>query len=250
MRIKNLFVVLSILIVNLVAFTACDPNGLNPVGGNGSIKDYDGNVYDSVVIGNQVWMVQNLRVTHYRNGDKIPMLSNDKDWESSSNGAWCNYINQGSNSKDYGRLYNQTAVLDSRGIAPQGWRVATYNDWLTLRTFLIKHGYNYNSDTVSNKIAISLAGKTKWEVFSGEGLVGNDLASNNKSGFNALPGGARDYTGSFGGGKRNGYWWTSSSVNASGFMASLSYDKDSLNINFEPMRCGFSVRCIRDTKSY
>ena len=250
MRIKNLLLLSFVCSCVSMLFTSCDLDGLKPLGGTGSIKDVDGNVYDSVVIGEQVWMTQNLRVTHYKNGDKIPMLTNDDDWASTKDGAWCNYKNNGSYSKDYGRLYNQIAVNDVRGLAPEGWRVATYDDWLKLKNFLIKNGYNFDNDTVSNKIAMSLAGKTNWDIFTGDGYIGNDLAANNKSGFNALPGGGRDYTGYFGGVKRNGYWWAHAANNGSGIQASLAYDKDSLRIRFEPERCGFSVRCIRDTKNY
>jgi uncharacterized protein (TIGR02145 family) len=244
MRIKNLFVSLFILMVILVTFTGCDPNGLNPVGGNGSIKDYDGNLYDSVVIGNQVWMVQNLRVTHYRNGDKIPMQADNNKWSNTTVGAWCNYANSASNSITYGRLYNYNAVADTRGIAPVGWRVASLDDWKRMKSYLIKNGYNYNGDTISNKIAKSLAAQSSWEKFTGEGLVGTDLASNNKSGFRALPGGGRDETGFFGGIKRSGLWWTST-----GYLCVLSYDKDSLSIKSDGGSLGFSVRCIKDNLS-
>jgi uncharacterized protein (TIGR02145 family) len=244
MRINKILLLTFVCAFLPMIFTSCDPNGLKPLGGNGSIKDIDGNVYDSVVIGSQVWMAQNLRVTHYKNGDKIPMLANDYDWASTKDGAWCNYKNNGSYSKDYGRLYNQIALFDDRGLAPEGWRVATYNDWLILKKYLIKNGYNSNNDTVSNKIAMSMAGKTLWESFSGVGLIGDDLAANNKSGFNALPGGGRNYDGYFGGAKRNGYWWTTF-----GF-TSLTNSSDSLDFKTDPERCGFSVRCIRDTKNY
>jgi len=242
MQKQNIFFTFFVVLNVLFLLTACDPYGLKPRG-TGLISDIDGNKYDSVILGDQIWMVQNLRVTHYRNGDKITMQTKSEKWSSHDVGHWCNYNNKSSNSFTYGRLYNMAAVNDSRGLAPEGWRVASFEDWKKLKDYLIKSGYNFNAgDTISNKIGISLAAKSSWDEFKGEGLIGNDLASNNKSGFSALPGGGRDETGFFGGIKRAGIWWTSTGV----YYFSLSFDSDSLKMKDESGTAGFSVRCVKD----
>ena len=85
------------------------------------VKDIDGNSYKTVKIGEQIWMAENLKVTQYRNGDPIPNLTDENDWENTEQGAYCNYDNNEDKVKTYGRLYNWYAVDDKRGLAPNGW---------------------------------------------------------------------------------------------------------------------------------
>src|ERR1700690_4031958 len=94
---------------------ASDPMNQNEV------TDIDGNVYKTVTIGTQVWMVENLKTTRYRNGDLIPNKTDASEWANLTTGAYCDYDNTPSNSAIYGRLYNSNAVIDSRKIAPAGW---------------------------------------------------------------------------------------------------------------------------------
>lgn len=96
------------------------------------VKDFDGNVYDTVVIGTQVWLVQDLKVTHYQNGDPIPNVTDGTNWSSLTSGAYCDYDNAPSNSTIYGKLYNWFTVRDSRNICPSGWHVPTDAEWETL----------------------------------------------------------------------------------------------------------------------
>ena len=100
--------------------------------GSGTVIDVDGNVYDTVVIGTQVWLAQNLKVTHYRNGDPIDSLDDNTEWCNTTSGAYCNYNNDPNNAPAYGRLYNWYATSDSREIAPEGWHVATDAEWAAL----------------------------------------------------------------------------------------------------------------------
>jgi uncharacterized protein (TIGR02145 family) len=97
-----------------------------------TVTDVDGNVYHTVKIGTQVWMVENLNVTHYRNGDPIPNVTDSTEWINLSTGAYCNYNNDTTLPKNYGRLYNWYAVIDYRNIAPVGWHVFTGENWGTL----------------------------------------------------------------------------------------------------------------------
>ena len=92
----------------------------------------DGQIYKTVKIGDQVWMAENLRATRYRNGDTIPCLADFKLWSDDTLGAYCNPNNYGENAAKYGRLYNYYAANDPRGLAPEGWHIATKEDWSNL----------------------------------------------------------------------------------------------------------------------
>ena len=91
--------------------------------------DIDGNVYRTVKIGKQWWMAENLKVTHYRNGDEIQHVTGYLEWKTLKSGAYCNYDNNPSYVPTYGRLYNWFAVDDSRNIAPQGWHVPSDSEY-------------------------------------------------------------------------------------------------------------------------
>jgi hypothetical protein len=98
--------------------------------------DFDGNGYNSIIIGNQEWMSGNLKVTHYNNGDAISNITNNGDWSSLSTGAYGDYDNNPSNSEIYGRLYNWYTVDDSRGVCPEGWHIPTDNEFTVLTDYL------------------------------------------------------------------------------------------------------------------
>ena len=109
-----------------------EPQDFRTLPQTSTVTDIDGNVYQTVTIGTQEWMAENLKVTHYRNGDPIQLVTDDSSWSNLSTGAYCDYDNDGDNVAVYGRLYNWFAVNDSRAIAPAGWHVATAADWQTL----------------------------------------------------------------------------------------------------------------------
>ncbi len=90
--------------------------------------DVDGNVYKTVKIGNQWWMAENLKISHYRNGDEIPNVTDDEEWFNLTSGAYCNYKNDTANVALYGKLYNWYSVVDNRILAPEGWHVPTDED--------------------------------------------------------------------------------------------------------------------------
>ena len=101
-----------------------------------TVTDYDGNVYQTVLIGDQCWMMENLKVTHYRNGDPIPHVTDGEIWSGLTSGAYCHYDNDEGNVSTYGRLYNWYAVEDSRNIAPDGWHVPTDTEWKQQEMYL------------------------------------------------------------------------------------------------------------------
>jgi uncharacterized protein (TIGR02145 family) len=100
------------------------------------ITDIDGNTYHKITLGSQVWMLENLNVTHYNNGDSIPNVTDSATWVNLESGAYCNYHNFPENAITYGRLYNWYAVNDSRDLCPTGWHVATEDDWNLLTDYL------------------------------------------------------------------------------------------------------------------
>ena len=225
-----------------------------PTGQVGStVTDIDGNVYNTITIGTQVWMVENLKTTKYRDGSPIPNVTDDKTWESLTTGAYCNYNNDENNSTAYGRLYNWYAVNDSRNIAPTGWHVPTDAEWTTLENYLIANGYNYDGTTSENKIAKSLATSTGWNSSTNKGAVGNtDYPEyRNKSGFSALPSGLRDHRGEYDEIGKYCIWWSSTSNTQDVMYRTMCYGDWRLHWNYQndhhiESLGGFSVRCLKD----
>jgi uncharacterized protein (TIGR02145 family) len=167
-----------------------------PIGTEGQITDIDGNVYNTVIIGEQVWLAEDLKTTSYLTGDPIPYVQGDEDWDSLTTGAYCFYDNADSNGSIYGNIYNWYAVNDPRGIAPEGWHVATDEDWFTLVSFLTENDGFFITDLLKED------GEEHWKKNA-------SFVCLNETGFTALPGGFRSDEGFINMGLM-GYWWTSS----------------------------------------
>ncbi len=210
------------------------------------VTDIDGNVYHTVKIGTQVWLVENLKTTKYNDGTSIPLISDGTAWSALSTPGYCFYNNDATNKATYGLLYNWFTVNTGR-LAPTGWHVPTHAEWITLENFLIDNGYNYDGTTTGNKIAKSMAAKEYWNSDTGIGNIGNDLTKNNASGFTALPGGFRSTEGIFGGIGNYGHWWTSTEFNSSTtWVRNLDFNFNFLGSYDNVRNCGFVVRCVRD----
>ena len=162
---------------------------------SGSITDQDGNTYDYLTYGDQVWTVENAEMVTYRDGTEIPQVADNTEWQNLTTGAWCYYDNDPTK----GKLYNWYAVAGihdndentpNKEFAPEGWHVPSSAEWTELENYLIANGYNYDDTTTENKIAKAMASKSGWTTWTGEGAIGNDLSLNNSSGFNAVPGGS------------------------------------------------------------
>ena len=92
-----------------------------------------------IEIGNQIWMDRHLDVKTFRNGDSIPEVRSNAEWQNAGKEkrpAWCYYENDPGIGKEYGVMYNWYAVSDPRGLAPDGWRVPTNEDWIILENYL------------------------------------------------------------------------------------------------------------------
>lgn len=215
---------------------------------NDYLTDFDGNRYRTVKIGDQTWMAENLRVTHYRNGDSIPNITDGETWRNQPTGAYCNYDNNINNSTIYGRLYNWYAITDSRNIAPSGWHVPTEQEWLNLFTYLTNNDYACEVGCGTSDIGKSMAARTGWANCDIAGSVGNDQASNNRSGFSALPGGFRQMI-PFHEADSSSYLWSSTAVFNDTYRAvcwTLMHNSKKQFIFGGDKKYGLSVRLIKD----
>jgi uncharacterized protein (TIGR02145 family) len=212
-----------------------------------TITDYDGNVYNTVTIGTQIWLKENLNATHYNNGEMIPNVPNGSEWSSMTSGAYCEYENNPDYSVIYGKLYNWYTGADSRNLCPTGWHVPSNDDWIVLTAYLKNNGYGFNG--LANYIGKSMAATSGWTPSSIAGQVGNDQESNDSSGFSALPGGYRSNYGTFSNVVGYGYWWTSTEFNAGcSYDWGIAYNSGLVVSYFcDGNPNGFSVRCVSDS---
>jgi uncharacterized protein (TIGR02145 family) len=188
----------------------------------GTVTDTDGNIYQTVKIGNQEWMAENLRVTKYNDGSDIPFDTAKATWMNATTPKCC-FLNNTTDSvtiNTYGGFYNLYVIdpANPKKIAPEGWHVPTDSEWIILENFLVLNGYNWDGTTDTthmDKIAKSLAAKVDWKVFplSG-GAPGYDVAKNNRSGFSGFPCGWRDWNGNFYSLGQGAYWWCSTEYQA------------------------------------
>ncbi len=183
----------------------------------GTVTDADGNAYQTVKIGSQEWMAENLRVTKYNDGTPIPLETSLANWNSATTPKFCYYNNTANADtiKRFGALYNGFVVssTNSKKIAPAGWHVPTDAEWTTLQNYLTANGYNWDGTKTNDKTAKSLAAAAGWHRDSTAGVIGCDLTKNNRSGFSAFPGGQRDLNGWFDGMGSFGYWWSATGSN-------------------------------------
>jgi len=203
------------------------------------VVDIDGNVYRTVTIGTQTWMVENLITTKYNDGTAIPNVTDGTAWMGLTTGAWCDYDNLTANDK-YGKLYNWYAVHTAK-LAPIGWHVPTDAEWTTL--------YNYVNANLGNSGSVgkALAATTGWNTDTSVGAIGNDLSKNNSTGFSAMQGGYRYTDGSFDS-FFNGDWWssTASTISGKAFNRYMYYNLPDLYSYSNFYVVGLYVRCIKD----
>lgn len=214
------------------------------------VTDIDGNAYHVVTIGNQQWMVENLKTTRYRNGDIIGTTSypNQNIFDQTSPKYQWAYNGNETNVASYGRLYTWFTVADLRKIAPEGWHIPTVYEIDSLQNYLIENGYNYDMTTNDNKIAKALSSSSQWFSNTIQGTVGYNLQTNNRSGFSIMPSGYKGYDGYFYELRNFAYLWTASSnVNNTAYSISVRSDQANLIRNLHNKNYGFSVRCIKNT---
>ena len=192
-------------------------------------------IFKTVKIGKQEWMAENLNVDKFRNGDLIPEVKSQKEWEKagkSGKPAWCNYDNNNINGEKHGKLYNWYAVNDPRGLAPEGWHIPTDVEWGLLVLELggdkkAGHALKYTYGWANNK----------------------DSAGNgtNTSGFEALPSGLRNGLGAFGYKGQGGGWWSNTAIDtAKSWYRFVLYASPMVFKDAYGNRNGLAVRCVKD----
>ncbi len=199
---------------------------------NNDIYDYDGNKYKTVKIGTQNWMAENLKETHYRNGEPIPNVTDQSQWSILSTGAYCWYNNnEPTYGNTYGALYNWFTVVDSRNLCPTGWHIASDAEWSTLTTYL-------GGESIAGG-KMKETGTTHWQS--------PNTAATNESGFTGLPSGDRYYDGTFYGLGYDGHWWSSTESGANyAWRRYLFYSDGKVYTINASQGNGFSVRCVKD----
>jgi len=199
-----------------------------------TVNDFENHVYNTVKIGNQLWMAENLRSTNYNNGDPIATTNPSSLNISSENSPqyqW-SYSGEDANSSVYGKLYTYYTVTDARKVCPTGWHIPSDAEWTTLVTTL--GGYQ-------------VAGSRLKEYGNSHWLSPYNTDATNESCFTALPGGYRDFTGAFYLLQNDAYWWSATESEASKswgrtiYTSGSSVVRQGVNKNW-----GLSVRCVQD----
>jgi uncharacterized protein (TIGR02145 family) len=200
----------------------------------GAGVNFDGFTYETILLGNgQEWMAENLRTTTYANGDPIPNVTDDIQWGygNTSSGAWVHYNNDSQFENPYGKLYNWYTVNDARNVCPTGWHVPSDAEWTVLIEYL-------GVESIAGG-RMKSTGTQYWQI--------PNTGATNESGFSGLPGGGRDWDGSFFDVGYSGVWW-SSTAHFEGYAKHryLQYNNGSVYSGANALRMGHSVRCIKD----
>lgn len=207
-------------------------------GGQSTLADYDGNIYNIITIGGQCWMKENLKTTHYRNGLVIPYVSVG----GSVNGSMANYNNDPNNSLVYGKLYDWYAIANPNGLCPAGWHVPARWEWNILINTIDKC-----SDTTCVSCTQSGSGGELKEIGLIHWASPNGEATN-LTGFTALPGGYYD-SNTYSGLGNYGFWWSATADynnNSSAFYYGLSYWNRFLDFSSFNKYSLMSIRCLKD----
>lgn len=216
-----------------------------------ALTDVDGNHYDAVKIGNQIWMASNLRTTRYADGEVIP---DGKDANSMKDPY--RYQPQG-DVRSCGYLYNWIAVMRGRtissesnpsgvqGICPNGWHVPSDAEWVQLMDYLSSHSEFVCNGSGTN-IAKSLADDRDWNPDTWDCSVGNDLSANNTTGFSALPVGVFSEANYYGIGNSTCFWTTTIDCPTKSTYRNMMYALPTVNKNCGLRSVGNSVRCVKD----
>ena len=226
-------------------FAACsqDKNSSGPSEGEGTVTDIDGNVYNTVQIGSQVWMAENLKVTRFRNGNPIPEEPGEAEWAAAGTPLFCMYDNDPSNTRVYGLLYNWFAADDPRGLAPAGWHVPSDEEWKTLemelgmsRMVADAEGAWRGTDQGGQ---LKEQGTAHWEAPNSQ--------ATNSSGFTALPHGYRSGNGGFYTLNQNAPYHTSTEkTEESHWFHLVRYEESGIFRDGTTKKSGYAVRCVRD----
>lgn len=222
-----------------------------------TIMDVDGNVYRTIKIGNKLWTIDNLRTTKLNDGTPITNITTDDiKYANGVSGvlrttpAYSWHTNLDYNKNTFGGLYNWFA-LETKKLAPVGWRIATKEDWAEMENYLAASGYNFDgtksTDGSVSKIVKSLASETYWSSSTVTGSVGNNIKANNKSGLTLIPSGYRDGNTWGSAGNVAAYWtstwYDNSTANSRNFGVA---DTGIVQTRTDAKQMAYAVRCVKD----
>jgi uncharacterized protein (TIGR02145 family) len=185
---------------------------------------------ETIKIGNQIWMKKNLDVAYYRNGDEIRQIEDNTEWVNANYGAWSYYNNDPALGAIYGKIYNWFAINDPRGLAPEGWHVASTEDYIELVKSL--------KDPDNGALEIKEKGTSHW--------LPPNTGATNSSGMTMLPGGYRSYYGKFYEIGLKGVWWTSNMNEPNADYILIRNDTSYIDFRYGVGWAGASVRCVKD----
>ena len=223
----------SLMIMGMLFFllTSCSKKDTTPT--PLTVTDMDGNIYQTVTIGSQIWMAENLKTTKFNDGSPIPFVPDSSLWGSLTSPGFCYYYNNpGVYKAAYGAMYNWYAV-NSGKLAPTGWHVPTKDEWTLLTNYL-------GGDSLAGG-KMKLNSPYYW-YYSNKGAT-------NSSGFTALPGGYRYYMDNsafFLLGAVGNWWSATQNDNANAFYLSIGTESASSSQGSDNKANGFRIRCIKD----
>jgi len=213
--------------------TETKPNYITVTGSSGetsTVTDYEGNVYNTIKIGNQWWMAENLTTIRYNDGTAIPLVTDNSAWATLTTPAYCWYNNDEVTYKNtYGALYNYYTV-NIGNLCPTGWHVPSDAEWTTLTTFL------GGESVASGKLKET--GTTHW--------LSPNAGATNESRFTALPGGERDAVSFKSLGYVASFWTSTSAIASTAYFRFLLYDRINIYRDYFAQVAGLSVRCVKD----
>jgi uncharacterized protein (TIGR02145 family) len=218
----------TILLLAWLAFFTCKNQAQ-------TVTDIEGNVYQTVTIGAQVWMAENLKTIKFNDNTSIPLVTDNTEWGALATPGYCWYNNDAGSYKDtYGALYNWFAV-NVGNLCPTNWHVPTDAEWTILTNFL------------GGEIVAGGKMKSIGTIQEGTGLWQSPNAgATNESGFTARPGSARGISGGFTGIGGYGFWWTTSEIGNSAWLRELTYGRPEAIREADTKTKGLSIRCVRD----
>jgi uncharacterized protein (TIGR02145 family) len=210
----------------------------------GTVTDFDGNVYNTVTIGTQIWMAENLKTTHYANGTAIPLVNSNSSWGvlTITSKAYCWYNDDIANKTTYGALYTWAAAMNGsasstanpssiQGVCPTGWHLPSDAEWTQLTTYL-------GGESVAGG-KLKETGTSHWES--------PNSGATNETCFTALPGGFRFYDGASAGIGSDGDWWTATELYTNNaWPRNMGFSIISVRSYYSNKDYGFSVRCVKD----
>ncbi len=248
-----ILIISSIIIILTVSCKKEDPEPILM-----TLNDIDGNIYQTVLIGEQRWMAENLKTTRYRDGSAIEFPGDDSlEWENNTNGAYAWYNNDPGNKNIYGALYNWYAVTSDKELCPAGWHVSTSADWARLISYLMgKYKLTNNEgdmNAIGNKLKSCymvnspLGGECSTETHPRWDFFATTYGTDDYN-FSALPGGDRLHTGGFTSIGVYGFWWSVNTTDEDLLKKYhyINYDRSKVFSNFKHKNYGQSVRCVRN----